>query len=236
MKVCTVLVSTTSKRPIKLLSHADRQKSDAEGRTGKKPRRSPRVRLGTAAGGAGRGRGSPARPGAARCCRARSPTQPRRDRGSGAGERDAAAAALHRLPAPQNTAGEAEELRGKKGTVYHPSLLVELTAHAGTGRHGSTLGAARSGSSRVPSAGCSAGTSSHCSARLRPRATAEPAAPTGNGPSLCQGSRAPRLLLRNVGTAAPNPPSRRGESLHPAATGALGRVLGSAGRPLCHAG
>lgn len=32
MKVCTVLVSATSKRPIKLLSHADRQKSDGEHR------------------------------------------------------------------------------------------------------------------------------------------------------------------------------------------------------------
>lgn len=46
MKVCTVLVSQTSKRPIKLLSHADRQKSDGEGRAGKKAPCTPPLTLG----------------------------------------------------------------------------------------------------------------------------------------------------------------------------------------------
>lgn len=65
MKVCTVLVSATSKRPIKLLSHADRQKSDDEGRTGKRPRAAPGFASARQlpAGGHGEGAGGTLRPG-----------------------------------------------------------------------------------------------------------------------------------------------------------------------------
>lgn len=154
MKVCTVLGSATSKRPIKLLSHADRQKSGGEGRAGKRPRTAP----GSAAAG-GRGTEAPTAQGKGPAPAAgargeavssrRSPVQglwsscalAQVTRGSPVLRSSPVAGCscrrrVLRAPASAKQTGRGHG-RGKKGTIYRLSLLVKPTSCAGTGRHGS---------------------------------------------------------------------------------------------------